>query len=349
VKLAPSRLAPLFVPRIWGARGLKPLFDVPPGLEPIGEVWLTGDQCSFADGPFAGRQLGEVWPSLTPEWTGTRIRNAPRIPLLVKFLFPEDKLSVQVHPSDDYARAHESVPDPAGKTEMWYAIAARPNAQIGLGFTPGVTKESFQRSIAESTVEETLRQITVQPGDAFFVPSGTAHMIGPGMVLCEIQQHSDITYRVFDFNRRQADGTLRTLHIRQALDVLNFDQQRGGPVSPIRVDAGPLKKTYLAACRYFAAEKWEFSAAVAGAASSDRFEILIFISGAGRIESRGESVPYAPAEVWLLPAALGAYRLIPESSTTLLRTYVPDLQAFAQQLAAEKVPPASISHLVHPC
>ncbi len=115
VKLAPSRLAPLFVPRIWGARKLEPLFDVPPGPEPIGEVWLTGEQCAFASGPFAGRPLGEVWPSLTPDWTGTRIRNAPRIPLLVKFLFPEDKLSVQVHPSDDYARAHESGPAPSAR------------------------------------------------------------------------------------------------------------------------------------------------------------------------------------------------------------------------------------------
>jgi len=347
VKLAPSRLAPVFVPRIWGARKLEPLFEAPQGPEPIGEVWLTGEECAFASGPFAGRTLGEVWPSLPPEWTGTRLRQAPRIPLLVKFLFPEDKLSVQVHPSDDYARAHESVPNPAGKTEMWYVIASRSGAEIGLGFQPGVTAERFQRAIGDGSVERALRQIQVRPGEAYFVPSGTAHMIGPGMVLCEIQQHSDITYRVFDFNRRQADGTLRPLHVRQALDVLDFGRCRGGAVQPVRVQSGALAKTYLAACAYFATEKWEFSAPVSGAASGERFEILIFISGRGRMEVGGESADYGPAEVWLLPAALGAYRLTPASATTLLRTYVPDLPAFTQELAGEHVSPAAISRLVH--
>jgi len=347
VKLAPSRLAPVLVPRIWGARTLDPLFDAPPGPQPIGEVWLTGEQCAFASGPLEGRRLGEVWPTLPPEWTGTRIRNAPRIPLLVKFLFPEDKLSVQVHPSDEYARSHESVPNPLGKTEMWYVLASRAGAQIGLGFQPGVTQDSFQRAIAENTVEQSLRQIAVQPGDAFLVPSGTAHMIGPGMVLCEIQQHSDITYRVFDFNRRQADGTLRPLHIRQALEVLDFGKPRGGQASPVRVQSGPLAKTYLAACPYFATEKWEFASIVSGATSSDRFEILIVLSGSGAIESNGQSVRYAPAQAWLLPAALGAYSLAPESATMLLRTYVPDLQVFAQQLANENVPPSAIAGLVH--
>jgi mannose-6-phosphate isomerase len=347
VKLAPSRLAPVFVPRIWGARKLEPLFDAPQGPGPIGEVWLTGEQCAFATGPFAGRSLGEVWPSLPPGWTGTRLRDAPRIPLLVKFLFPEDKLSVQVHPNDDYARAHESVPNPAGKTEMWYVIASRPGAEIGLGFQPNVTAESFQRAIGDGSVEQTLRQIKVRPGEAYLVPAGTAHMIGPGMVLCEIQQHSDITYRVFDFNRRQADGTLRALHIRQALDVLDFGRSRGGPVEPVRVQSGALAKTYLTACAYFATEKWEFSQSVSGATSADRFEILIFIAGRGRMEAAGETAAYGPAEVWLLPAALGAYSFAPESATTLLRTYVPDLQAFAQQLAGDNVSPAAVARLIH--
>jgi mannose-6-phosphate isomerase len=346
VRLAPSRLAPVFVARIWGARKLEPLFQVPHGSEPIGEVWLTGQQCVFATGSFAGRSLGDVWPSLGPEWTGTRLGPTPRIPLLVKFLFPEDKLSIQVHPSDEYARGHESVPNPAGKTEMWYVIASRPGAEIGLGFQPGVTAESFQRAIDDGSVEQTLRQIPVRPGEVYFVPAGTAHMIGPGMVLCEIQQHSDITYRVFDFNRRQADGTLRQLHVQQALDVLDFGPSRGGPTKPIRVQSGTLTKTYLAACPYFATEKWEFSAPVSGATSGDRFEILIVISGRGRLESGGESAPYGPAEVWLLPAALGLYDLVPESATTLLRTYVPDLPALARQLAGESVSDTAISRLI---
>jgi mannose-6-phosphate isomerase len=327
---------------------LAPLFDAPPGPEPIGEVWLTGDQCAFASGPLSGRVLGDAWPSLPAEWTGARIRNAPRIPLLVKFLFPEDKLSVQVHPSDDYARAHETGAGRVGKTEMWYVIAARERAEIGLGFQPGVTPEGFRRAIGEDNVEYTLRQLTVRPGDVFFVPAGTAHMIGPGMVLCEIQQHSDITYRVFDFNRLQADGTPRALHIQQALEVLDFGHPGGGPIEPVKIQRGPLTKTYLIACRYFATEKWEFTAPVSEATSGEHFELLIVLSGRGRIESSGDAFPYGPAEVWLLPAALGAYQLAPGSATTLLRTYVPDLQVFAQQLSGEKIPQAARARLVHP-
>jgi mannose-6-phosphate isomerase len=346
VKPAASRLAPLFVPRIWGARTLEPLFSIAPGPEPIGEAWMSGEQTVFASGPFAGRKLGDIWPSLAAEWTGTRIHSAPRIPLLVKFLFPEDKLSVQVHPTDEYARAHESGTAPVGKTEMWYVISSRAQAQIGLGFRPGVTRETFQRAIEDSRVESALQGIAVQPGEAFFVPAGTPHMIGPGMVLAEIQQHSDITYRVFDFNRRQTDGTLRPLHIRQALDVLNFGKSRGGRLEPVSVRIGPLDKTYLAACAYFATEKWMFSEPVVASPSTDRFELLILLSGRGAIGSGGESAPYGPAEVWLLPAALGEYQLVPDSPTTLLRTYVPDLGSLSNELSAQHLPPALISGLI---
>jgi mannose-6-phosphate isomerase len=347
VNPAPARLAPHFVSRIWGARTLQPLFEAPPGPQPIGEVWLTGEESVFASGDFTGRKLSDVWPSLPPEWTGTRIQRAARIPLLVKFLFPEDKLSIQVHPADDYARAHEPGTAPVGKTEMWYVIDSRSDAQIAVGFRHGVTRESFQSSIENGTVEDALQQITVRPGKTYFVPAGTPHMIGPGMVICEIQQHSDITYRVFDFNRRQADGILRPLHIRQAMDVLNFGPSRGGTAHPVQVQSRALAKTYLTACAYFATEKWEFSRSVESSTSSDRFELLIPIFGSGRIATERGSLAYGPAQVWLLPASLGAYRLIPESATTLLRTYVPDLQALAKQLAAEGVSPADAFRVIH--
>lgn len=168
------------------------------------------------------------------------------------------------------------------------------------------------------------------------------------MVICEIQQHSDITYRVFDFNRRQSDGTLRPLHIRQAMDVLNFGASHGGATDPVRVRSGALTKTYLAACAYFTTEKWEFAQAVAGSTSIDRFELLIPISGRGTIETAAGALEYGPAQVWLLPASLGDYRLLPAMPTTLLRTYVPDLQTLTRQLAAEGVTAAEASRLIQP-
>jgi len=346
MKLAPARLEPVFVPRIWGARSMAPLFDQTVGSDPIGEVWLTGDQCRFADGQLAGRTLGEAWPALPAEWTGSQLRDKPRIPLLVKFLFPADKLSVQVHPDDEYARTHEG-PNEVGKTEMWYAISAREGAVLRLGLDPTVTPESFRQAIDDGTVERCLLTVPVHAGDAFFVPSGTAHTIGPGMILCEIQQNSDITYRVFDYNRLQADGTPRRLHYRQALDVLRFGESRGGKVALAEIRRGPLLETYLSACPYFATERWEFSERLAHTTSPERFELLIPISGRGRIEWDAASANYSPAEVWMLPAALGAYRLVPESPTSLLRTYVPDLKEYAQELAGQGLDEAARSRVVH--
>jgi mannose-6-phosphate isomerase len=349
---APARLAPVFVPRIWGARDLSPLFpDHSSEPEPIGEAWLTGNECRFASGEFAGRTLGEVWPSLPGEWTGTRLRNVPRIPLLVKFIFPEDKLSVQVHPDDVYAEQHEAAAGGVGKTEMWYVVTARPGAGLRVGLLPGVTRESLGRAIVDGTVENCLASVAVNTGDAVFVPAGTAHTICPGVVLCEVQQHSDITYRVFDYDRVGPDGKRRQLHIRQALDVMHFGEPAaagGGLCDPVRISHGGVTETFFAACRHFAMERWEFQERIAAVTSPEHFDLLIFLEGKGRIEFADGSESYAPAEAWLLPAALGAYQLVPESQSTLLRAYVPDLNGFVQRLSEERVEEAAWSRVVHP-
>ena len=332
--LPPSRLAPAFVPRIWGSRSLAPLFDSSPAAtEPIGEVWLTGDQCTFASGPLTGRSLGESWTGLSAEWKGRRLQDSSRIPLLVKFIFPEEKLSVQVHPDDAYAQQHESAAGGLGKTEMWYAVAARPGAELRLGLEPGVTPDVFRQALNDGAVEQCLTRLAVQTGDAFFVPAGSAHTIGPGVLLCEVQEHSDITYRIFDYNRRQADGSSRPLHVRQAFDVLQFGRQRCGRVSGVQIQQGSVKKTYLAACSFFATEIWEFSEVLRSSPCPDRFELLIPLEGHGRIHWRSESMPYTPGEAWFLPAALGEYELLAQSATKLLRTYIPDLGQLLRELA----------------
>jgi mannose-6-phosphate isomerase len=349
--LAPARLAPIFVPRVWGSCDLTPLFpDHAQEEEAIGEVWLTGDACPFATGEFAGRELGEVWPSLPKEWTGTEIRSLPRIPLLVKFIFPEEKLSVQVHPDDEYAERNESASGGVGKTEMWYVVTAGEGAGVRVGLRPGVTRESFQRAVTDGTVENCLRSVAVRPGDAVFVPAGTAHTICPGVVLCEIQQHSDITYRVFDYNRVGADGKPRALHIRQALDVMHFGEPAaagGGLCDPVRITRGAVTETFYAACRYFATERWEFRERIDAATSAEHFDLLVFLEGQGRIEFGGGSESFGPAEVWLIPAALGGYRLAPESAVTLLRSYVPDLGGLTRRLAKESIAEAEWSRVVH--
>jgi mannose-6-phosphate isomerase len=345
---APSRLAPIFVPRIWGARSLEPLFETPRAdAEPIGEVWLTGNRCEFASGPYAGRTLGESWPVLPAQWTGPRLQGTPQIPLLVKFIFPEEKLSVQVHPDDDYAREHETAAGGVGKTEMWYTVAAREGAELLLGLEARVMRESFEQAVAAGTVERHLKSFPVRARDVFFVPAGTAHTIGPGMVLCEVQQHSDITYRVFDYHRLQADGTPRPLHIRQALEVMRFGEQRGGKIQSAAIQCGDLSKTYLVACRHFAAEHWEFPKSIFAATSAERFELLIMLSGQGHIHWESESARYDKAQVWFLPAALGPYQLVPQTTTKLLRAYVPDLQQFTAELAQQGIAVATRARLVY--
>ena len=342
-----ARLEPLFVPRIWGARSLVPLFPEKTGLaETIGEVWMTGDDCLFATGPFTGRKLGDAWREMPADWKGTLAQSEKSIPLLVKFIFPEEKLSVQVHPDDAYAGAHAAAAGGRGKTEMWYAMAAREGAEVMVGMKRDVTPEAFRQAIAEGTAEGCLERVPLHPGDVVFVPAGTAHTIGPGLILCEIQQNSDITYRVFDYNRLTAKGKPRQLHIQQALDVMRFGRQIGGKVSPVCVARGPVTETYYVACRYFATEKWEFDCHVAGCTSPESFELLIILSGTGTLEAAAVSADYSAGQVWFLPSALGTYLLRAASPSAMLRTYVPDLMEFSRRLAERRVSEADLKRLV---
>ena len=349
MKICPARLDPVFSPRPWGTLSLAPYFPEKSELEEhIGEAWMSGSECVFADGPYAGKKLGEAWPVMPREWRGSAVARGDLFPLLVKLIFPEEKLSVQVHPDDEYAAKHEQAAGGRGKTEMWYAIDAKQGAEVMVGLKEGVTAERFRRAIGEGTAENCLKSVAVLPGDAIFVPAGTAHTIGPGLVLCEIQEHSDLTYRVYDYDRRDAQGRARELHIEKALEVIRFGEQRGGKVAPARIVRGGTTETYFAACRYFATEKWEFSQRVAGATSPERFELLIFLTGAGRMGWGNESVAYFPAQVWILPAALGAYELRPESPTSLLRAYVPgDLNRLARTLEQRGISKEACERLVY--
>jgi mannose-6-phosphate isomerase len=367
VNVAPALLEPLRVARIWGAQSLEPLYpDSERFIGRIGEVWLTGEPCRFANGPFAGQTLGEAWPQMPAEWTGTRLSTQARIPLLAKFIFPGDKLSVQVHPDDAYAQKHERAAGGVGKTEMWYVASAVAGAKIRVGLGPNVTRQTFMHSLSDGTTEQCLEPIAVQAGDTIFVPAGTAHMIGPGVVLYEMQQYSDLTYRVFDYNRFGAGGIARELHVEKAMDVLRFGPPAAGDaapgrVEPIALDGGPnAERLLLVACRYFAVERWKFSDRVTIETSPERFEVLTPLAGTGRlafpwslpegvtraaraalppdpdVADSGREFTYAPGQTWLIPAALGTYRIEPAAPTTFLRAYVPNLDALEQGLVAER-------------
>jgi len=333
----------MFVPRIWGMRSLAPLFPEKTNLpEPIGEVWLTGVDCKVASGPFAGKTLGEAWREMPADWRGTRFTEPGDFPILVKFIFPNDKLSIQVHPDDAYAAAHEQAAGGRGKTEMWHVISAKPGASLLLGLKLGVTKKYFLKALENHTLEDLFQCHAAQAGDTYFVPARTPHTIGTGMVICEVQEYSDITYRVYDYGRVDANGKPRELHIEKALAVMNFKSDRIAKTNPLTIkhdymglammDRGV---SILAACEYFATVKWEISKTLQTLSDPEGFRLLIVLSGAGQIVWESGDAAYHTGECWFVAASLGSYSMLPRNPTEYIETFVPYLPSFLKELEGQ--------------
>lgn len=329
----PFRIEPKFVQRIWGARSLAPLYPEKSDLpEPIGEAWLTGIDCRIANGQFAGQTLGQTWKEMTIPWRGSKFEGEIDFPLLLKFIFPVDKLSIQVHPDDAYAAAHEAAAGGRGKTEMWYVISAEPGSRLLVGLKPGVTKESFLAALAKRTLEDLFQSYEAHVGEAFFIPAGTPHTIGPGMIICEVQQYSDLTYRIYDYDRRDASGKLRELHLEKAMEVINFDSNAGGKVEarPFLVRNMKLWED-LVDCPYFSTRKFDIAEPMhlkSIGKPSDQFSLWVFLEGEGKIgwisdpqdmtrTNHGE-FSYKQGECWFLPAVFGSYGYYPKKKTSVL-------------------------------
>lgn len=345
----PSRLEATLDRRIWGMRNLAPLFPELSGQDPpLAEMWFSGPGCRLAGGPLAGRELKDAWREMPAEWKGARCLGDAEISLLVKYIFAGDKLSIQVHPDDAYAARHEAARGGRGKTEMWHVLYAQPGAELLVNLRPGVTPAAFRAAMEEGTLENLLGRFPVAAGDTLFVPPGTVHTICGGVMLCEIQEQSDITYRVYDYKRKGPDGKERPLHVRQAFEVINFGEQAGEKVSAVVRRERGLTVKYLAACRYFATERWEFDGRIGAVTSRESFELLAFLSGAGRLEWSGQHLPFERNQVWFLPAALGAYQMSASEPTVMLRTCVPDLEAYCRRLDEMRIPREEWSRVVHP-
>ncbi len=239
-KLAPFRLEPIFTARVWGYHDLRPWYDRVVEGDPIGEVWLTGDECVVATGLHEGEKLGTLFAEQRDALLGA---NAPGegSPLLIKVIFAREKLSVQVHPDDEMARRYGQ---PRGKTECWYALAAEPEAQVAVGLKPGVTLAQAKEDIANGTLETSLNMLPVRAGDLIFVDAGTVHAIWPGSILLETQQNSDITYRMYDYGRP------RELHIEKSLEATRLTT-RAGKVAPREL----ADRTILIDADYFRIER----------------------------------------------------------------------------------------------
>jgi mannose-6-phosphate isomerase len=347
VRPTPTRIEPIFSPRIWGARSLAPLYPEKSNLlEPLGEAWLTGVDCKIATGPYAGKTLAEAWAEMPAEWRGEQLAAVADFPLLVKFIFPTDKLSIQVHPDDAYASAHEKAAGGRGKTEMWHVVYAYSGAQVLVGLKPGVDKEKFREGLAHHTLENLFEAVSVNTGDTLFVPAGTPHTIGRGMVICEVQEYSDLTYRVYDYGRVDARGQPRELHIEKALEVTNFGTRAGGKVTPLPLPADGAARSLLTACRFFATERWECSEKCEILIDAARFELIVVLEGAGSFSWPDSAARYHRGECWLVPASQGRIWVQPEAPTSLIRIYVPDVAALRTELHQSGISAAALAQVI---
>lgn len=273
-----------------------------------------------------------------PAWRGSRLASYQNFPILVKFIFPHDKLSIQVHPDDEYAAAHEQAAGGKGKTEMWHVVSSDPDSSLLLGLKDGIDRQQFLGAMQANKLEDVFQSHSVTAGDTFFIVPGTPHTIGPGMILCEVQEYSDLTYRLYDYGRVDAHGRPRELHVAKALEVMKFGAPVLSKIAPLHLPGERVHKTLLAACRYFAAERWEFLATVEAQSRPDCFELFIILAGRGHFHWQGRHLPYQRGQCWLIPAALGAFSLQPEQSTALIRTYVPDLPRLSAELRQAAIP-----------
>jgi len=323
--LHPLTFRPIFKERVWGGRKLEELYQkpLPPGAT-IGESWeisdRPGDVSVIANGPLGGKDLHWLVQHHQAELLGSVKPQSQRFPLLVKILDAQDKLSLQVHPPPD--RAAELGGEP--KTEMWYIAHAEPNAELFVGLRRGVTKEAFQAHVSDGTVASCFHRISVRAGDAMFLPSGRVHAIGAGIIIFEIQQNSDTTYRVFDWNRVGLDGKPRSLHVAESLESIDFGDFEPGLVRPEIIQNGPVKRSLLVRDSAFIVELVESQTNDKVSLPDARMQILAVLSGHLEVSGGGSRLKLGPGQFVLLPASLTQASAQSIGAARFLRVEVPE-------------------------
>lgn len=294
---------------LWGGTRLNDDFSKNLGLNPLAESWecVTMPDCSniIASGYYSGKLLRDVVLE-NPEMLGTNQRITEGVPVLIKFIDAKGNLSVQVHPDDDYARIHEN--GSLGKTEMWYVVEASKDAQLIYGFLHDMKKETVRNSLKNNTIEKYLQKIPVKKGDVFFIPAGQVHAIGAGCLIAEVQESSNVTYRLYDYNRIDKDGNKRPLHIEKALDVMNYNGSAcpRQPMHTMRFRRGVMIES-VSQCKYFQVEKVTLDTQRCRELTSfqtrnDTFRILLCIEGCGTIFWDGGSLNFFRGDCIFVPA-----------------------------------------------
>lgn len=325
-KLYPLKFRPILKSMIWGGNDIAPFKQIETCQDNIGESWeissVEGNISEVADGPLAGMPLNELLSRYKGKLIGNHNyeRFGTTFPLLIKFIDAHSDLSIQVHPNDELAKKrHNSF----GKTEMWYVIKASDDAKLYSGFKKQINPEEYVKTVADNTFTDTLQRYQVKSGDVFFLPAGRVHAIGAGCFVAEIQQTSNITYRIYDYNRKDANGNYRELHTELAKDAIDYRLQESYKTEYAPTPNHPV---HLVSCPYFTTNLMELNKPINRDYSLlDSFVVYICMSGSALVhDDAGNVVSLKQGESLLLPAIIGATHIIPnaEQTTKILETYV---------------------------
>ena len=323
--LTPLLFSPRLKDKIWGGTKLKSIFNKAASGDKLGESWelsgYEGDESVVVNGPLAGNDLRELIEVYMGDLVGDKVfeQHGHSFPLLFKLIDANENLSIQVHPGDEVAaERHQSY----GKTEMWYVVDADPGAELIIGFNEDCSRDTYLDALDNDTVEELLHHVPVSRGDVFFIPAGLVHAIGKGVVVAEIQQSSDITYRIYDYKRKDENGQERELHTDDALDVMDFTAATEPKVAyqPVMNEIVPLVQ-----CDYFTTNLLQFDAALArNYAQTDSFVVYMCLEGSFVIGYNDTKTNVSKGETVLLPAIIDEVELYPEGEVTLLEVFIPE-------------------------
>ncbi len=312
----PVLLAPTFKDYLWGGTRLRDEYRKKCDFDKIAESWELAahkdGESTIASGSLAGLTLSEYIEKNGKDFLGKRAARFDRFPIMIKLIDAKENLSVQVHPSDSYALKNEN---DYGKTEVWYVVSADEGSCLYYGFNREITKDEFRRRIADNTIEEVLGKVSVKPGDIFFIEPGTLHAIGKGLLICEIQQNSNTTYRVYDYDRRGADGKPRQLHIEKAIDVTNLIVGGKGDHVPEDADRYPIAK-----CEYFTSEYIRSEGECEIALDEESFRSIIVLEGDLKICVGDFELDPHKGDSVFIPAQNGTVRVT--GSGKLILSYV---------------------------
>jgi len=303
---------------IWGGSKLPLEYEKETNLTVVAESWEVSchknGESVIENGLYQGKTLTEMLTE-NEAYKGENSKKFEKFPLLIKLIDANDKLSIQVHPNDEYANLNEN--GEYGKTEVWYIVDAKKDARLIYGFNRSIDKNEYKQAILDNKLQDILNFVPVKKGDVFFIPAGLVHAICDGILICEIQQNSDTTYRVYDWGRVGADGTARPLHIEKAIDVSKLEGEKNSDFSLNSEQIGDNKVGMISECRYFSAYKYDINEKITLDSKKDSFVTLTFLSGKGEIHLNNHKEPFKKGQTYFIPADSGSYDILGQCEVIL--------------------------------